>query len=171
LTALPVEVVLTAPEKLPIVKTSNISETKVDKPIAAGPVPETKSKSWFSWPFGKSGTTTTEEPPLLEPRKAEARKPDAATLIPTVPVAQQETEPAPIPVKTPTLSVAELRQAIKAACPKAVGVEVELTSTKEARVTVEIRSDAELTSTAERVFGLPELQNYRLDLQFKISAP
>jgi hypothetical protein len=107
----------------------------------------------------------------LEPRKVEARKPEAATLIPTVPVARQDPEPASVPVKAPALSVAELRKAIKAACPKAVSVEVELTSAKEARVTVEIRGDAELTPTAERVFGLPELQNYRLDLQFKISAP
>jgi hypothetical protein len=169
LTALPIEVVQIPREKLPIVKTSNVLETQADKPMAAGPVPEVKSKSWFSWPFGKSGTTTTEEPPLLEPRKVEASKSDAATLIPTVPV--ERSDPEPIPVTAPTASVAELRKAIKAACPKAVNVEVELTSAKEARVTVEIRSDAELTPTAERVFGLPELQNYRLDLQFKISAP
>jgi hypothetical protein len=176
LTTLPIEVVQTTREKVPVVKTSNTSETKGDKPGAA---PDGKSKSWFSWPLGKAGTTT-EEPPLLEPRKVDAKNPAAPTFVPAIPVARQDLAPLgkpdpikvePASVKTPTFSVAELRKAIKAACPKAVSVEVELTSTKDARVTVEIRSDAELTPTAERVFALPELQNYRLDLQFKISAP
>jgi hypothetical protein len=175
LTTLPIEIVEAARDKLPIVKTSSASDAKPDKSAAAAPVPESKSKSRF-WPFGKNGTTT-EEPPLLEPRKVDAAKPTTPMLVPTLPVARSseeppiKVEPASVPVKTPALSVAELRKAIRAACPKAVGVEVEVTSAKEARVTVEIRSDAELTATAERVFALPELQNYRLDLQFKISAP
>ena len=178
LTTLPIEVAQASREKLPIVKTSNTSDANRDK--AAG-VPEPKSKSWLSWPFGKNGTTT-EEPPLLEPRKLQAQTPAPPPLLPTTPVARTTNleppslpepirEAEPVPAKTPPLSVAELRKAIHAACPKAVSVEVELTAAKEARVTVEIKSDAELTPTAERVFALPELQNYRLDLQFKISAP
>src|SRR6202043_448999 len=139
----------------------------------AGTGPDGKSKSWFNWPFGKNGTTT-EEPPLLEKYKAEAKKP-APLPLPTIPVARTNAEPpakvepkpvqpAPLPIKAPVVSVAERRGAIQAAGPKAVGVEVELTSPKEARITVEIRTDAELTPTADRVFALPELQNYRLDL-------
>ena len=172
LTTLPIELIQNSGEKLPIVKTSSGTEVKSDKP---GPAADNKSKAWLTWPFSKTATTT-EEPPLLEPRKDQAKKPAAPASVPTIPVARTNpeptpVEPAPLPIKTPVLGVAELRRAIQAACPKAVAVEIELTSAKEARVTVEIRSDAELTPTAERVFALPELQNYRLDLQFKISAP
>jgi hypothetical protein len=39
------------------------------------------------------------------------------------------------------------------------------------RITLEILTEKELKSTAERVFALPELLKYRPELQFKISAP
>jgi hypothetical protein len=190
LTSMPIEIVQSSPpagrEKLPIVKTSNPSDAKA----------ETKSKSWFSWPFGK-GSTTTDEPPLLEVRKPDPKapvladvknapnqKPDGPILIQNVTdpkkptdskgtpgevTVEQPVEPAKTPM--PVLTVAELQKTIQTACPKVLSVEVEFTSAKELRVTMEIRTDAELSPTAEKVFAMPELQNYRLDLQFKISAP
>ena len=39
----------------------------------------------------------------------------------------------------------------------------------EVRITLEIRNDSEITAIAERVFAMPELQNYRPELQFRIA--
>ena len=176
---------------MPIIKASNTSEAKGDKPAAAANPSETKSKSWFSWPFGKTATTN-EEPPLFEPRKpnpreskgpvlADANKPKLGDPAP-IPIITNKADPeskdrpgvitavvSAVPART--LTVADLQKSIQAACPKVLSVEVEFTSAKEARITLEIRTDAELSPTAEKVFALPELQNYRLDLQFKISSP
>jgi hypothetical protein len=190
LTALPAEMAQ-APsteepprEKTPIINTSNSPESKSDKPAPA-PVQETKSRSWL-WPFGKSAQTTKDEPPLLEQKKpapsAEARPtemPAGPVLIPNAPdnnepiksnPAAKVEPPAPAP-KTPPLSATELQKRIKAACPAAKSVEVEFTSNTEVRILLEIRNEKELAPAAERVFAIPELERYRPDLQFKISAP
>jgi hypothetical protein len=148
-------------EKMPIIKTSNSPpETKNDKP-APGPQ-ETKSRSWL-WPFGKTPSTTKDEPPLMEP-KSDRKKPPAAdgpTLIPNNPEMKD-------PPRTP-LSAAQLQKRIKAAWPGAKSVEVEFTSKTEVRILLEIRDEKELMTAAERVFALPELEGYRPDLQFKIA--
>ena len=185
LTTLPADLAAVPKEKLPIVKVS--AETS-DKTTA-----DAKSKSWFSWPFGRLATTTTEEPPLLDrkPSSNDGKGPvlvDAKNqkIAPPILIPNNVAEPKKDPeVKEPPVVVAaevpsvpakrltstELQKSIQTACPKVVSVEVELTSAKELRVTLEIRTDAELSPTAEKVFALPELQEYRLDLQFKISAP
>ena len=190
-TALAVELTEGPREKLPIIKTSNTVKPKADKAPLAVNSADAKSKSWFSWPFGKA-TTTKEEPPLLDPRTIDIKGPivvdvkdpkaDSPILIPNVEEPKKEpssksgsgvitVEVPAVPAKAPSLSIAELQKSIKAACPKVLSVEVQLTSAKEARITLEIRADADLAPTAEEVFALRELQNYRLDLQFKISPP
>ncbi|MSQ94334.1 MAG: hypothetical protein EXR98_07235 [Gemmataceae bacterium] len=168
------------PDRTPIVKTSNPKETKTDKPMAAQ---DNKSKPWINWPWSRNNTPTTDEPPLLNARKPDPKKPiqkDGPILIQNVPdpkfpefkkkpdVVKVEL-PGPAP-KTP-LTVAELKKRILAACPQAKSVEVKLAANQELQITVEIRAESEISPVAERVFALPELQNYRADLQFKISAP
>lgn len=171
LTTLPAESSTAAREKLPIVTTSNSSE-RTEKAAV-----DSKSK-WTNW-FGKS-STTTEEPPLLEAyalkfsAKKAANPPPPVTKPEPEVVKQPEvvpTEAPPPPANTPPISVAELRSIIQKACPKVVGAQIELTAAREARVILEIRNEADLTPTAERLFALPELQNLRLDLQFKITPP
>ena len=185
LTTLPSETVQSPPrEKAPIVKTSNSTEQKSDKPLVAQ---ETKSKSW--WPFNlKKGTT--DEPPLLDSRKpvitdkepaiVDGKKPpqpEGPILIPNQPELKDKPAPEVTKVESPSpapktpLTRAELEKRIQAFCPQVKSVEVQFTSTKELTVTLEIRSENELKSVAERVFETPELQNYRAELQFKISAP
>ena len=188
LTALPADVVQSPPtfeprEKLPIVKTSNVVEPK--------PLAEQKSKSWL-WPFGKSTpATTTDEPPLLDPRPTtpknpvvvDAKKPvapegpilipnmvEVKPLVPNDVVKVEVPAPPPMP-KSPPLSAAELQKRVMTAWPGAKSVEVEFTSATEVRITLEIRDEKELSPAAERVFALPELERYRPDLQFKISTP
>lgn len=100
-----------------------------------------------------------QEPPLPPPR------PEPPPLPPTRP------EPPPLPTKVPELSVAQLQKRIQAACPDAKNIEVQFTSATEVRISLEIRTEKDLEPTAERLFAMPELQNYRPDLQFKISSP
>src|SRR5207249_12031600 len=74
----------------PIIKTSNPSEAKSDKPAVAQ---DNKAKPWVNWPWSKNTGTTHEEPPLLEPRKSQAKgpatvdakKPDGPILIENFP--------------------------------------------------------------------------------------
>ena len=166
LTSLPGEVVSNSPrDKTPIVKTSNSSE----KPVVA----VDKTKPW--WSLGKAPKTTTDEPALLEKPKGPVIvnvktpvEPMGPILIPTLPEPKKEVvkvEP------TAPLSALELQKRIQASVPKLKSVEVEFTPTKEVRITLEILSEKDLDATADRVFALPELQNLRPELQFKISAP
>jgi hypothetical protein len=186
LTTLPSDVAQTPEprERTPIVKTSNPTEPR-DQPAPEGKPsagPEVKSKSWFTWPFGRSAPPTKDEPPLAEPRKSEpppiidVKKPDDPIVLPKVPEPRNLPEEvkgsAPsVPAKTPALSRAELQKRIQAACPNAKNIEVQFTSATEVRISLEIRAEKDLEPTAERLFAMPELQNYRPDLQFKISSP
>jgi hypothetical protein len=165
LTTLPIEVAQTT--KAPIVKTSNPTEK---------PGPDGKAKSM--WPFNKGGPTTTDEPPLLEVKKPEAKpavtvsakKPEPPVLLPELP----ELKPLP-KVETPApktaLTASELQKRIQAACPQVKSVEVQFTSAKDVTITLEIRTEAELSPTFERISVLRELQDYRPEIQFKITAP
>lgn len=130
LTTLPSETVQSPPrEKAPIVKTSNSTEQKSDKPLVAQ---ETKSKSW--WPFNlKKGTT--DEPPLLDPRKpvitdkepaiVDGKKPpqpEGPILIPNQPELKDKPAPEVTKVESPSpapktpLTRAELEKRIQAFC-------------------------------------------------------
>ena len=168
LTSLPAEVATTPRERTPIIKTSNPTE----KPA----VPD-KSKSW--WPFAKSPAPTKDEPPLLDPRKPEIKspaiveakkppQPEGPILIPNVP--ELKAPPKLQPPQTP-LTASELQKRIQIACPQVKSIEVQFTSAKDVTITLEIRAESELTATFERVSEMPELQNYRPEIQFKISAP
>jgi len=167
-------------DKTPIVKTSNPS----DKPSVAQ---DNKSKPWLQFPWNKNTQTTKDEPPLLNPPKGptkepvvvDAKKPtpkDEPILIGTGPAAKNppaaKTDvPPTAPGPKTMLSAAELRRRIQAACPQAKGVEVELAANQEVRITLEIRSESEITAAAERVFAMPEMENLRPELQFKVTAP
>lgn len=196
LTPAPVVATMEPREKAPIVKTSNTSNPETrpnDKTLAAA---EPKTRPWY-WPFGKN-TTTKDEPPLLdtpkskpkekkdpapavEPKKASFVAPVVINTTPEIKEPEKlpkktetprtETPPVKTPAKGPTLTAAEFQKRIKQACPEAKGVEVEFTSATEIRIVLEIRSEKELEPAAERVFAMPELERYRADLQFKISAP
>lgn len=188
LTTLPSETAQNAEprDKTPIVKTSNPAEVR-DKPVVdvrPGVGPEVKSKSWFPWPFGRSATTK-DEPPLAEPRKAaeskgppiiEVKKPEEPLALPKIPEPRSLPEivkgNAPmVPANPPAPSRTELQKRIQAACPDARNIEVQFTSATQVRISLEIRSEKDLEATAERLFAMPELQNYRPDLQFKIGSP
>jgi hypothetical protein len=162
-------------EGMPIVKTSNTTE-KNAKPVVAV---ENKGKSWW-WPFSKASATTKEEPPLLEAGKQEVKGPaiieeknsqlpDGAVLIPSVPE-PKKVEAKVVKGKQP-LTAADLQNRIQSACPQVKKVEVQFTSAQDVRITLELATENEFKSTAERVFALPELQNYRPELQFTIRAP
>lgn len=195
LTSLPRELAQTPPimeprSRTPITKTSD-PEPKSDKPAVAQDI---KWKPW-PWPFGKGPTTTKDEPPLKkspketkEPALVEAKKPSplrGPILVPIIPEPKEpvkasplkkgpevvKVEAPPVPAKTPALTAAELQKRVKAAWPNAKNVAVEFVSATQVRITLEIGNEKELDPAAERVFSIPELQNYRADLQFKISAP
>ena len=167
-------------DKTPIVKTSNPS----DKPTVAQ---DNKSKPWLQFPWNKNTQTTREEPPLLDPRKGPSKEPavvdmkkptpkDGPILITNGPDAKNPPVvkvdvPPPAPGPKTTLSAAELRRRIQAACPQAKNVDVQYAVNQEVRITLEIRSENEITAAAERVFAMPEMENLRPELQFKVSAP
>lgn len=170
LTTAPLDLAQTPPpedprERTPIVKTSN-QDKKAEKPVVAV---ETKSRPWY-WPFGKSTPTTTkDEPPLLD----KAPPATGPILIPDGPAPKNEVVKVelPTPAKAPPVPATDLQKRVKAVCPNARSVEVEFTSATEVRVILEIRNEKELNAAVERIYALPELQNYRADLQFKISVP
>jgi hypothetical protein len=172
-------------ERTPIVKTSNPAEPR-DKQapeVKASVAPEVKAKSWFTWPFGRSAPKDELAP--AEPRKSsetkgpvivETQKPEEPIVLPKIPEPMKipegvKTDSPPVPVKTPALTRVELQKRIQAACPDAKNIEVQFTSATEVRISLEIRTEKDLEPTAERLFAMPELQNYRPDLQFKISSP
>lgn len=178
LTLVPSESAQSTPQdKTPIIKTSNPTERKSDKPIVAK---DTKSKPWLSWPWNKNPMITHDEPPLLDPRLAEkpkSRPEDGPILIPNLPgpsfpVTKKTPDVVKVEVpapKTPITAV-ELQKRIKAVCPQARGVDVQISVNQEVRITVEV-PESEISPVAERILALPELQSYRPELQFKISAP
>jgi BON domain len=157
LTTLPIELAQTT--KTPIITTSNPTE-----------------KSW--WPLHKAPATTKDEPPLLDSRKpevkqpapVEVKKPDGPALLPELP----ELKPPPkgeIPSPKTALTAGELKKRIQAVCPQVKSIEVKFTSAKDVTIALEIRTEAELTATFQRVAEMPELQNYRPEIQFKITTP
>jgi osmotically-inducible protein OsmY len=105
---------------------------------------------------------TREEPPLLDPRK-----PDGPVLLPEPKTPPKVEMPAP----KAALTAGELQKRIQAVCPQVKNIEVKITSAKDVTITLEIRTEAELTATFQRVVEMPELQNYRPEIQFKIIAP
>ena len=169
MTSLPVELATNPRERTPIIKTSNPTEK---------PAPQdNKTKSW--WPFAKSPAATKDEPPLLDPRKPEIKSPvivevkkpsqtEGPILIPNVP--ELKAPPKVEPAKS-ALTASELQKRIQIVCPQAKSVEVQFTSAKDVTITLEIRAESELTATFERVSEMPELQNYRPEIQFKIGSP
>jgi hypothetical protein len=166
LTTVLAEIAQTPPrEKTPIINTSNSKE----RPVVAI---DAKAKSW--WPFAKTPASkpTTEEPPLFHsPAIVDAKDPrpsDGPILIPNV--SEPKKDIVKVENATP-LTASELQKRIKKAFPKIKSVEAQFVSNQEVRITLELASESELKATAERVFAMPELQNYRPELQFKISAP
>ena len=159
-TTLPAELAQSPPrEKTPIVKTSNPSE-----------------KSF--WPFGKTPATTKDEPPLLDPVKpmtVEAKKPmqsEGPILLPEprdIPRVPAEAAKVDVP-KTPALTATELQKRIQAVSSQIKSATVQFTSAKALTITLEIRNEKELKAVADKVFNMPELQNYEAELQFTIGA-
>ena len=172
-------------EPAPIIKTSSQPPTKSDKPPAS--VQENKSRNWL-WPFAKPAASAknedtkkpapkdTPEPPLFDMQKPIRNEgpvliPEQVDVKTPMPTPKEVVKiPAP-PAPAPKLSAAELQKRIRTALPSAKNVNVELTSPTEVRIVIEIASEKDLSPAAERVFALPELEHYRPDLQFKISAP
>jgi hypothetical protein len=145
-------------------------------------VPEPdRSRSWLPWPVAK---TTKQEPPLADPPAKPTPEGRGPIL---VEVSNQAKDKGPdlgvknssavIRAELPTLpmpssvSPAELQKRIQAACPKARNIIVTFTSATEVRIVIDTLSADDINAIAERIFGLPELQNYRPDLQFKIGSP
>jgi hypothetical protein len=172
LTMLATEVAQNPPnEKTPFVKTSNPKE----KPMVA----QDKSKPWLQFPWSKNNSGSTKEPPLLDQSKdknkgptiVDTKKPDpkeGPILITNGAPVVKDNPPAP---STKPLSANELRKRIMAAFPQAKNVDVQMAANQEVRITIEIRSENEITAAAERIFAIPELENLRPELQFKVSAP
>jgi hypothetical protein len=87
--------------------------------------------------------------------------------------------PEPMKIELPTppsapiakLTPEELRKRIQAACPKITKVDVTFKSATDVKIILSVRSDDDVNSSTERLFAMPELQNYRPDLQFNIGTP
>ncbi|HZZ82596.1 MAG TPA: hypothetical protein VFE62_29120 [Gemmataceae bacterium] len=169
LTTLPAEITQST-ERAPIVKTSNPGEPR-DKP---GVGPEVKPRSWLIWPFTRTASKEepTAPPETKEPTPIAVKDPVEPMALPKIPAPTliAEIVKAEAPAKT-KLSAADLRKRIQAACREAKSVDVQFTSATEVRITLEIRNDRDLEPAAQKVYSMPELQDYRPDLQFKISMP
>lgn len=189
LTTLPGELAHAAPrDRTPVITTSHV------KPVVAL---EPRTKPW--WSLGKP-QPTPEEPPLLEPRKADlmgpiiidAKRPaqlDRPILLPdapepkkaavTVEVPTPEPQqavgkieaPSPAPKKAAPPNAADLQKRIRSSCPQVRSVEVEMPAAGELRVILEVANENDLQRIADQIFALPDLQNLRAELQFKINAP
>ncbi len=151
-----------------------------DRPVVAQ---DPKSKPWLMWPFARfTGGTTRDEPPLLEPTVPDVRKgpvlvetsrpkTEGPRLFPETPPGGPDVVKVQLPTqnKMPVLSARDIQQRIQAACPQVKSVDVVFLSATALRITLEVRNEKDLNPTADRVFAIRELQNYRPELQFKIS--
>jgi hypothetical protein len=162
LTSLPIELAaspptLAAKDKLPIIRTSNTVETPIEQPVVLA----SKSR-WLSWPLMR---TTKDEPPLLEAYKKIAA-PDGPIVIPDVPPKAPEVLPVESPAPRPTAS--ELQAAIGKACKQAQRVTVTFRSPTSVQISIDVRSEHDVLSVAERVLAMPELAELRPELLFKV---
>ncbi|MBI2807539.1 MAG: hypothetical protein HYX68_21370 [Planctomycetes bacterium] len=161
-----------------VINTSNLPAGSPDRPVVAR---DNKSKPWLRWPWSKSNASTRDEPPLLEPRGqspavVEASRPrigDGPSLIPNVTTSkppEATNEPPIAKADSSTVTVGQLQKRIKAAWSQARSVDVQFAANREVRITIVVRAEREISAAAERILALPELQNYRPELQFKIAS-
>ncbi len=76
------------------------------------------------------------------------------------------------PEKLPlTPAALGLQKRIRAVCPEAKSVELDFVTMTEVRISIELRAEKDITPVAERVLAMPELQNYRPDLLFRVATP
>jgi hypothetical protein len=135
--------------------------------------PEGKSKPWLPWSVANAGSK--QEPPLADPQRIEG----PVLIQPTVGVKEKgpdldmrgvEVVKVALPASNgnKNLTVEELQSRIQKECPQATAIAIAFPSPAEVRITINARSAEDISPIAERIFAMPELQNYRSDLQFKI---
>jgi hypothetical protein len=131
-------------------------------------------------PKGKSPAVAhAPVPPPLAPPPEKSSAPMSTSLQPTVPV--QEAPAAPEPEKkalTPSAAppvpaspavAARLQKQIEKACVGVKEVRVEVISPAEFRIHLTAGTEEQVGTFAAQIFAIPELQNYKADLQFKVA--
>jgi len=111
-----------------------------------------------------------EGPSLAPPKGAEspATKPDPVKEPPVV--KPTDKEPAKSLAKLSPALIATLRKRVQAACPTVTGVKIEVAMNK-LRIELTVRNEDQITPSAEKVFAVPELADYReqLELAFTVA--
>lgn len=180
LTSMPSEIAQQLPkDRVPIIQTSRPPEPAKQKPVVAQEKPTDTRTKWSFWPWSKN--TTKDEPPVTKPAPTDKKLPPVIEVktdgpailpieVPKAPELRGPRDDAKTEAPTP-ISAKELQKRIRAASPKALNVEIEFTSKTEVRIQVEVRSEGDVSATAERILAMPELRGYQPDLLFKIGSP
>jgi osmotically-inducible protein OsmY len=113
------------------------------------------------------------EPPLTPPTYVGGSQPAYAGGSPANVGGSQPTDVPSVPVnKTgPRLTLPQIQKRIKDACPKAKEVIVTQKPTGEVKVEIHVREDGDIDTTLNRVYALPEMESYRLEVNFVIGVP
>jgi hypothetical protein len=126
------------------------------KPAAAEtkepPAPTTPAPTVTTTPAPAATTTTT------------AATTTPAPTVTTTPVTPPAT---PAPAATPALA-AKLRKKIEASCPGVKGVRIDVVSPTEYKIEVTAATEEQVGTFAGAILMLPELQEYKADLTFKV---
>jgi hypothetical protein len=124
-------------------------------------------------------TTETGPPPLAnksDPAPPSAKVPPVRTAEPApakvqgpvLPTAGPEPEKQGPPAAASPALAARLKKQIEAACPGVKEVKVEVAATSEFRIEVTVRSEEQVSTFAERILELPDVQSNKADMQFKV---
>lgn len=83
------------------------------------------------------------------------------------------TEVPNVPVRPggPRLTLPQIQQRIREACPKAKDVIATQKPTGEVKVEIHVREDGDIDGILNRIYSLPDMESYRLEVNFVIGAP
>jgi len=107
-------------------------------------------------PAPQAVTAAADGPRLETPAPASASAP-----------ADEAKPPAPPPPASPAVA-ARVKQRIEEACPGAKGVKIDVVSPTEFRIEITAASEEQVGTFAGKILELPELQDYRAELSFKV---
>jgi hypothetical protein len=110
-----------------------------------------------------------EGPSLTPPRDTEpaVKKPEPVKEPPAAP--PTEKDPAKTVAKLTPAMIATLQKHVQAACPSVTDVKIVVAMNK-LRIELTVRTEDQITPSAEKAFGVPELADYREDIELAFTV-
>src|SRR5262249_25467116 len=71
----------------------------------------------------------------------------------------------------PRMTLAQIQRRIQDACPKAMKVLASQRPAGEVKVEIHVREDGDIDAILNRIYALPEMESYRLEVSFVVGNP